>query len=93
MSRASRSIRPGIENALGPLPGFAVIYEVRVSPQTVNALPQLKSDLHANILDVFNERGVQTMIPAYETDPDKPKIAPAEAEAAAPDAPGTAPKT
>jgi small-conductance mechanosensitive channel len=70
------------------LADFAVVYELRVSPQTVNWLAQLKSDLHANILDVFNERGVQIMTPAYESDPSEPKIAPVEAAAADP-APGT----
>jgi hypothetical protein len=32
------------------------------------------SDLHRQILDVFNEYGVQIMTPAYEGDPAEPKI-------------------
>jgi hypothetical protein len=32
------------------------------------------SALHANILDVFNEYGVQIMTPAYEGDPAEPKL-------------------
>jgi hypothetical protein len=32
--------------------------------------------LHQNILDVFNEYGVQIMTPAYESDPDQPKVVP-----------------
>jgi hypothetical protein len=30
--------------------------------------------LHANILDLFNEYGVQIMTPSYEGDPDVPKV-------------------
>jgi hypothetical protein len=32
--------------------------------------------LRRNILDVFNEYGVQIMTPAYEGDPEKPKVVP-----------------
>jgi hypothetical protein len=32
--------------------------------------------MHQNILDVFNEHGVQIMTPAYEGDPEKPKVVP-----------------
>ena len=48
--------------------------------------------LHRNILDVFNEYGVQIMTPAYEGDPESPKVVPkdqwfvAPAKAAEPDA-------
>jgi hypothetical protein len=34
------------------------------------------TSLHRNILDVFNEHGVQIMTPAYEGDPAEPKIVP-----------------
>ena len=34
--------------------------------------------LHRNILDVFNEYGVQIMTPAYEGDPAEPKVVPKE---------------
>jgi hypothetical protein len=34
------------------------------------------SALHRNILDVFNEYGVQIMTPAYEGDPEQPKVVP-----------------
>jgi hypothetical protein len=30
--------------------------------------------LHRNILDQFNEHGVQIMTPAYEGDPETPKV-------------------
>jgi hypothetical protein len=32
------------------------------------------TDLHRNVLDVFNEYGVQIMTPAYERDPEIPKV-------------------
>jgi small-conductance mechanosensitive channel len=32
--------------------------------------------LHANVLDAFNEYGVQIMSPNYEADPDSPKLVP-----------------
>jgi hypothetical protein len=38
----------------------------------------LYSELHRNIQDVFNEYGVQIMTPAYEGDPETPKIVPRE---------------
>ena len=34
----------------------------------------LYAALHRNVLDVFNEHGVQIMTPAYEGDPERPKI-------------------
>jgi hypothetical protein len=36
------------------------------------------SELHRHIPDVFNEFGVQIMTPAYEGDPEKPKVVPKE---------------
>jgi hypothetical protein len=36
----------------------------------------LYTTLHQNILDVFNEHDVQIMTPAYEGDPEKPKVVP-----------------
>ena len=36
----------------------------------------LYTDLHRHILDVFNEYGVQIMTPAYEGDPEQPKLVP-----------------
>jgi DNA replication initiation complex subunit (GINS family) len=41
-------------------------------------LPRTESDLHANILDVFNENQVQIMTPSYFSDPEEPKIAPTD---------------
>jgi hypothetical protein len=50
-------------------------------PQTT---PQLYTALHQSILDVFNEYGVQIMTPAYEGDPDQPKVVPKDQWFAAP---------
>jgi hypothetical protein len=36
----------------------------------------LYAALHRSILDVFNEYGVQIMTPAYEGDPERPKVVP-----------------
>ena len=41
-------------------------------------MEQTYSNLHRNILDVFNEYGVQIMTPAYEGDPHEPKLVPRE---------------
>jgi len=38
----------------------------------------IKSELHRNIQDVFNEYGVQIMSPAYVADPASAKIVPPE---------------
>jgi hypothetical protein len=35
---------------------------------------RIYTGLHRNILDLFNEYGVQIMTPAYETDPNSPKL-------------------
>jgi small-conductance mechanosensitive channel len=58
------------------LADHAVVYEVNAFPEAIDALPRLESDLHANILDVFNENQVQIMTPSYIADPEAPKIAP-----------------
>jgi len=55
---------------------FAVIYELNAYSKHENRMPRTYSDLHANIQDVFNEHGVQIMSPAYEADPDTPKLVP-----------------
>ena len=57
---------------------FAVIYELNVHTRDETQMPRLYSALHANIQDVFNENAVQIMSPAYEADPEAPKIVPPE---------------
>ena len=51
-------------------------YELNVYCRNVQAMAQLYTELHRNILDVFNEYGVQIMTPAYEGDPEEPKVVP-----------------
>ena len=58
---------------------FAITYELNAPCVNVHAMNALYTALHHNILDVFNEHGVQIMTPAYEGDPAEPKVvAPAE---------------
>jgi len=62
-----------LQQALGD---FAVTYELNVYCDTPQASMQLYTELHRNILDVFNEYGVQIMTPAYEGDPEQAKVVP-----------------
>ncbi|HEY0685667.1 MAG TPA: mechanosensitive ion channel domain-containing protein [Steroidobacter sp.] len=56
------------------LGNFAVEYELNVYCNDASFRARALSELHRNILDVFNEYGVQIMTPAYETDPKQPKV-------------------
>jgi len=62
-----------LQKALGD---FAVTYEINAYTDQPQAGPLLYTALHRNILDVFNEYGVQIMTPAYEGDPEQPKLVP-----------------
>jgi small-conductance mechanosensitive channel len=53
---------------------FAVTYEINVYTRDIKAMAVVYTDLHRHILDVFNEYGVQIMTPAYEGDPEQPKV-------------------
>ena len=55
---------------------FAVNYELNVSCGDARNMLPLYTALHRNILDVFNEYGVQIMTPAYRADPPEPKLVP-----------------
>jgi small-conductance mechanosensitive channel len=55
---------------------FAVNYEINAYCDQPLQMMHLYSVLHSNILDVFNEYGVQIMTPAYEGDPTEPKVVP-----------------
>jgi small-conductance mechanosensitive channel len=55
---------------------FAVTYEINVYCNDVSKMQIYYSRLHQNILDVFNENNVQIMTPAYEGDPEIPKVVP-----------------
>lgn len=55
---------------------FAVFYQVHAYTDLTEGVPQVMADLHRNILDQFNAQGVQIMTPAYEGDPEQPKVVP-----------------
>lgn len=55
---------------------FAVEYELNVYCANPDGMLKTYSALHDNILDVFNEQGVQIMSPSYVADPAEPKVAP-----------------
>ncbi|MCC6333201.1 MAG: mechanosensitive ion channel [Myxococcales bacterium] len=55
---------------------FAVTYELNVPHADALTMDRQYSVLHRHVLDVFNEYGVQIMTPAYEGDPEQPKLVP-----------------
>ncbi|HYN04804.1 MAG TPA: mechanosensitive ion channel domain-containing protein [Vicinamibacteria bacterium] len=57
---------------------FCVVYEINVYCDTPARMEPLYTALHQNILDVFNEYGVQIMTPAYEGDTEQAKLVPKE---------------
>jgi small-conductance mechanosensitive channel len=59
------------QKALGD---FAVTYEINGYCDRPRRIGRVYTLLHQNILDVFNEYGVQIMTPAYEGDPEDRKI-------------------
>jgi small-conductance mechanosensitive channel len=63
---------------------FAVNYELNAYVGTADDMIGRYDALHASILDVFNEYGVQIMTPAYEGDTPEPKVVPRERWHAAP---------
>ncbi|RNC68233.1 MAG: mechanosensitive ion channel family protein [Desulfuromonadales bacterium] len=70
-----------LQKALGD---FCVTYEINTYCAEPQAMNRLYTELHRNILDLFNEYGVQIMTPAYEGDPEQPKVVPKEQWYAAP---------
>lgn len=60
------------------LDDFAVTYEINVYCDDPHRMGRFYTALHQNILDIFNEHGVQIMTPAYEGDPEIPKVVPRE---------------
>jgi small-conductance mechanosensitive channel len=72
---------------LTQLGDFCVTYELNVHTGSAREMHALYAALHRNILDVFNEHGVQIMTPAYETDPEQPKVVPKEQWYASPAVP------
>jgi small-conductance mechanosensitive channel len=55
---------------------FAVTYELNAYCDNAQAMARLYTAMHRSVLDVFNEHGVQIMTPAYEGDPEVPKVVP-----------------
>lgn len=78
-----------VQKALGD---FCITYEINVHSNDSHAMDRLYSELHRNILDLFNEYGVQIMTPAYEGDPEQPKVVPREQWYADPARPPQAPE-
>ena len=64
-----------LQRALGD---FCVTYELNAATDTPQRMLELYHLLHRNILDVFNEHGVQIMTPAYVADTPVPKVVPRE---------------
>ncbi|RPJ44158.1 MAG: mechanosensitive ion channel family protein [Betaproteobacteria bacterium] len=69
---------------------FAVNYELNVYSDDAHSMNRQYTELHRNILDVFNEYGVQIMTPAYEGDTPEPKVVPRDQWYAAPAQPPAA---
>jgi small-conductance mechanosensitive channel len=73
---------PGLMTEPGPfvfhlaLGDFCVTYELNVYCSDARRMRATYTELHRNILDLFNEYGVQIMTPAYEGDPEVPKVVP-----------------
>jgi small-conductance mechanosensitive channel len=57
---------------------FCVTYEINAYCNDAQKMFLLYAELHRHILDVFNEFNVQIMTPAYEGDPEQPKVVPKE---------------
>lgn len=57
---------------------FCITYEINVYCDDVLNMFKYYTELHQHILDLFNENNVQIMTPAYEGDPETPKVVPKE---------------
>ena len=62
-----------LQRALGD---FAITYELNAYCNRPGQMIAIYSELHRQILDVFNEYGVAIMTPAYVADPEQPKLVP-----------------
>ncbi len=58
------------------LADYAVTYEINVYCNDPSKILYYYTQLHQNILDVFNEYNVQIMTPSYVADPAIPKVVP-----------------
>jgi small-conductance mechanosensitive channel len=57
---------------------FYVNYEINVYCDDASRMPQFYSSLHQNILDAFNEHGVQIMSPHFRAQPEQAVVVPKE---------------
>jgi len=73
-SGVSHSIQPFVYTL--SLNQFDITYELNVHIEKDAMYWATKSELNQNVLDAFNEFGVQIMTPAYEGDPDSTKVVP-----------------
>jgi small-conductance mechanosensitive channel len=71
---------------------FCITYELNVYCTDPLRMRATYTDLHRHILDVFNEYGVQIMTPAYEGDPEVPKVVPKDRWYLAPARTGATPE-
>jgi small-conductance mechanosensitive channel len=60
------------------LADFCINYELNAYCDLPDDMESIQTNLHRNILDVFNEYSVQIMTPAYMADTDQPKLVPKE---------------
>ena len=58
------------------LDNFYITYTLLVTPEEPRRRNEVLDGLHTNILDAFNEHGVQIMAPNYEADPESKKVVP-----------------
>jgi small-conductance mechanosensitive channel len=57
---------------------YAVTYQLNVYCDKPGEMFRLYTELHRNVLDVFNEYNTQIMTPSYVVDPAQPKVVPRE---------------
>jgi small-conductance mechanosensitive channel len=69
------------------LANYSVVYELNVYCSDPWRMLDVYHELHRQILDVFNQYGIQIMTPAYMADPVEPKVVKADQWYAAPAAP------
>ena len=55
---------------------YAVTYQLNVFCDKPSEMFRLYTELHRNVLDVFNGSNVQIMTPSYIADPPQPKVVP-----------------
>ena len=93
MLQLAASRTPGIRAHPSPfvlqraLSDFFVEYELRAHLEMAADPARVRSELHMQIQDAFNEFGVQIMAPAFESQPDRPVVVPRSRWFAAPAAP------